>query len=304
MKKIPSKTVIIITGPTASGKTAVAIALAKHFQTEIISADSRQCFKELSIGVARPTAAEIQTVPHHFIASHSIEDEVTAALFEKFALQKARELFKENDVVVMVGGTGLYIKAFCEGLDAIPAIDAAIRENIVKNYEEKGIEWLQQELKQKDPEFYMKGEIKNPQRMMRALEVMESTGKSVLSFRKGTPVQRNFSMVKIGLDLTKEQLHQRINSRVDKMIESGLLEEVKSLLAYRKLNAMQTVGYSELFDYFDNKLSLENAVEQIKIHTRQYAKRQLTWFKKDSAIKWFAPGKIEEMIEHCISSKD
>jgi len=304
LKNIPLKKVIIITGPTAVGKTAVAIELARNFHTEIISADSRQCFKELSIGVARPLASELKLVPHHFIASHSIQDEVTAALFEKFAIQKTNELFNNHDVIVMVGGTGLYIKAFCEGLDAIPAIDASIRQKIIKNYEEKGLEWLQQEVKKKDSEFYISGEIKNPQRMMRALEVMESTGQSVLSFRKGTRAQRNFEIVKIGLDLSKEQLLQRISLRVDKMMETGLTEEVKSLLPYKHLNALQTVGYAELFEYYDNKISLENAIELIKIHTRQYAKRQLTWFKKDESIKWFMPDQLEEIIEYCTWVKD
>jgi tRNA dimethylallyltransferase len=291
------KTVIIICGPTAAGKTSVAIQIAKHFQTEIISADSRQCFKELNIGVARPSINELQQVKHHFIASHSIQEEVNAATFEKFALQKANELFQLHDVIVMVGGTGLYLKAFCEGLDSIPDIEPAIRQNIADNYETKGLEWLQHEVKLKDPLFYETGEIKNPQRMMRALEVMESTGQSIVSFRKGAKAERDFTIIKIGLELPKEELHRNINTRTDKMMEAGLLNEVKDLLPYKKLNALQTVSYKELFDYLDEKISLDDAVAQIKTNTRQYAKRQMTWFKKDKDINWFHPEDFERMKE-------
>jgi tRNA dimethylallyltransferase len=288
------KTVIIIAGPTASGKTAVAIQLAKQFQTAIISADSRQCYKELIIGVARPSPAELQEVPHHFIASHSIQDEMTAAGFEQFALQKTKELFTAHDTIIMAGGTGLYIKAFCEGLDIIPAVDATIRAQIITNYGKYGLEWLQQQVEQKDLDFFSAGEIQNPQRMMRALEVVESTGQSILSFRKGNKTIRDFTIQKIGLDLPKEELYERINQRVDKMMEQGLLDEVKKLEPYKHLNALQTVGYKELFDYLDNKTSLDTAVEAIKTNTRQYAKRQLTWFRKDKEIKWT---KVED-IEH------
>lgn len=292
-----NKTVIIVAGPTAAGKTAVAIQLALHFKTEIISADSRQCFKELNIGVARPSAEELQQVKHHFIASHSIQEEVTAATFEEYALQKTKELFQQHDVVVMVGGTGLYIKAFCEGLDAIPAIDPAIRQRVIKGYEEEGLPWLQEQLRQKDPLFCEKGEMQNPQRMMRALEVMEATGQSIFSFRNKEKAQRDFNILKIGLDIRKEQLHQHIHSRVDTMIAAGLVEEVRSLMPYRQLNALQTVGYAELFEYFDGNISLEKAIEQINTNTRQYAKRQLTWFRKDAAIQWFDPKQVGEMIE-------
>jgi tRNA dimethylallyltransferase len=293
----PSKTVIIIAGPTAVGKTAVAITLAKQLQTEIISADSRQCYADLNIGVARPSADELASVKHHFIASHSIQQEVTAALFEEYALKKLSELFIKHEVVVMVGGTGLYIKAFCEGLDIIPPVDAAIREAIIKEYENGGIGWLQKEIAQKDPTFYASGEIQNPQRMMRALEVVESTGQSVLSFRKGVKAQRDFNIIKAGITVPKETLHRQIHTRVDAMMAACLLEEVKSLLPYRHLNALQTVGYAELFDYLDSKVSLQKAVEDIKAHTRQYAKRQLTWFKRDEDIKWFGAGEVGGMMK-------
>lgn len=280
------KTVIIVLGPTASGKTAAAIDLATRYKTEIISADSRQCFRELNIGVARPSLEELKTVPHHFIATHSIHEEVTAASFEQYALTKATELFIKHDVVVMAGGTGLYIKAFCEGLDTIPAIPAAIRDIITRTYEERGLTWLQEQVKEKDPVFYEKGEIQNPQRMMRALEVVEYTGQSILSFRKNKKTERGFAIVKVGIDLPKEELHRRIHYRTDQMMEHGLLQEVQSLKAYQHLNALQTVGYKELFDFLDNKITLEKAVEAIKTNTRQYAKRQRTWFRKDPEILW------------------
>lgn len=289
MAKPQDKTVCIITGPTASGKTAVAIDVATHFQTAIISADSRQCYQELNIGVARPSPEELRQVKHYFIATHSVHEEVTAATFEQYALQTVQELFRQQDVVVMTGGTGLYIKAFCEGLDHIPAIPDAVRKNIIDQYEEKGLDWLQKELQQKDPDFSGVGEMQNPQRMMRALEVVEATGQSVLSFRKGEKAKRDFNIVKIGLDIPKEELHERISRRVDQMMEQGLLDEVKSLQPYQHLNALQTVGYKELFDYLEGKLTLAEATERIKINTRQYAKRQLTWFRKDTGIKWLAP---------------
>lgn len=293
-----NKTAIIICGPTAVGKTAVAIQIAKHLGTEIISADSRQCFKELNIGVARPTEKELQTVPHHFMASHSVNEEVTAVGFEQYALEKIEFLFKKNNVVVMVGGTGLYIKAFEDGLDLIPEINVNIRREIVTNYENLGINWLQQELREKDPVFFKEGEIQNPQRMMRALEVINATGQSILSFRNGKKANRNFRIIKIGLELPKEILHLRIQERVDKMMEQGLLDEVKNMIPYRKRNALQTVGYAELFDYLEGKTELKLAVELIKTHTRQYAKRQMTWFKKDKNIQWFGPDELNAMLTY------
>lgn len=297
MNSPKNKAVLIVAGPTAVGKTAVAIKLAEHFATEIISADSRQCFKELIIGVARPSTEELKQVKHNFIASHSIQEEVTAASFEQYALQKTKELFQHHHVVVMAGGTGLYIKAFCEGLDSIPVINPAIRERITRNYQEKGIEWLQQQLQEKDKEFYKTGEIKNPQRMMRALEVVESTGQSILSFHKEEKAIRDFNIIKIGLTLPKEELHYNIHTRVYKMIGAGLVKEVKSLLPYRQMNALHTVGYAEIFEYLDGQCSIEKAVEQIKTNTRQYAKRQTTWFKKDDGIKWFSAADVNNILE-------
>lgn len=292
------KTVIIIAGPTAVGKTAVAIDIAKHFKTEIISSDSRQCFKELNIGVARPSMEELQMVKHHFIASHSIKEEVTAVTFEQYALQKANNIFQYHDVIVMTGGTGLYIKAFCDGLDAIPDVPIEIRNTIIKNYEQLGIEWLQKEIEKKDPQFFKEGEMQNPQRIMRALEVLEATGRSILQFRKGEKKQRPFNIIKIGLELPVEELRQRINVRVDKMIQSGLVDEVKHVLPYKHMNALQTVGYAELVEFLEDKTDLQKAIDEIKIHTRQYAKRQMTWFKKDKEFKWFSPADTGLIVDY------
>ena len=286
------KKVIVIAGPTAVGKTSVAIEVAKYFRTEIISADSRQCYRELSIGVARPSKDELNLVPHHFIASHSIHEKITAATFENYALQKAKVIFEKNNVVVMVGGTGLYIKAFCEGMDEIPAVPEVIRNEIVNMYKENGLQWLQKEVQNLDPKFYEVGENKNPQRLMRALEVFRATGKSVLDFRRGEKARRGFDIIKIGLQLPKEELHRNIETRVDKMVEMGLVEEVRSLIPYQHLNALQTVGYKELFDYLNGQIELPNAIDSIKKNTKQYAKRQLTWFRKDN-YHWTEPGSID-----------
>jgi tRNA dimethylallyltransferase len=278
--------VIIICGPTAVGKTPVAVKVAKQLQTKIISADSRQCYKELNIGVAKPSSEELEEINHYFINSHSIHEEVNAALFEKYALNAAAEVFKEHDVAVMVGGTGLYIKAFCEGLDSIPVTPAEIRDQINNNYKQKGLGWLQSEIQTKDLLFWKTAEQKNPHRLLRALEVVTATGKSINEFKKGDKVVRPFNIIKIGLNLSKSELNENINTRVDRMIEDGLIEEVKSLLPYQNNKALQTVGYKELFQYFNSELSHEQAITNIKTNTRQYAKRQLTWFKKDD-IHWF-----------------
>lgn len=283
------KTCIIIVGPTAVGKTSVAIQLAQHFNTSIISADSRQCFRELHIGVAKPSAEELATVKHYFIDSHSIHEDVNAAVYERYALDAIQNIFLENDTAVLVGGTGLYVKAFCQGLDEVPAVDPAIRQEIIADYEAKGLSWLQAEVQQNDPLFYEKGEIKNPQRLMRALEVKRSTGRSLFSFHGQAGVKRDFNIIKIGLNLPREQLYAQINQRVDMMMEAGLLDEVRALQPFKDLNALQTVAYRELFDQLAGHLSLPAAVELIKTNTRHYAKRQLTWFNRDEAISWCPP---------------
>ena len=286
-------TVYIIVGPTAVGKTSFAISLAQHLQTEIISADARQCYAELNIGVARPSLDELSQVPHHFIASHSVNETVNAQVFENYALAKANELFKTHHSVVMVGGTGLYIKAFCEGLDLIPAIDPAIREDIIKQYEKLGLRWLQKEVSVKDPMYWAKGEQQNPQRLMRALEVMLGTGASIVSFQIKNKITRPFNIVKVGLELPREQLYERINQRVISMVENGLETEVRNLLPQNHLNALQTVGYSEWVPYFESSLSKEKVIENIQQNTRHYAKRQMTWFKKDPEITWYLSNQIE-----------
>lgn len=292
-----SKTCIIIVGPTAVGKTAVAIRIAQHFQTEIISCDSRQCFRELNIGVARPSTKELAAVRHHFIASHGIQELVTAATFEQFALQKAHELFLDHNVVVLTGGTGLYVKAFCEGLDQIPAVPMAVREAIQLEYAEQGISWLQESIKNLDPQYVEQGEMQNPQRLMRALEVVQTTGRSILSFQKQSKRTLPFNIIKIGLNHPRELMYDRINRRVEGMMEAGLVEEVRELYPNRHLNALQTVGYTELFDYFEGKCSLAAAMESIQQHTRHYAKRQLTWFRKDTSIAWMEPD-ANQVLNH------
>jgi len=289
MNNSAQNTVIIIAGPTAVGKTSFAIALAQQYQTDIISADSRQCYKEMKIGVARPSETELKAVKHYFIASHSVTDDLNAGSFEKYALAAVDEIFKKNKVAIMVGGTGLYIKAFCEGIDPMPEVPEEVREKVISGYQQKGLIWLQKELEQKDPIFWAVAEQQNPQRLMRALEVLYATGKSIMEYRTKKKADRPFKIVKIGLELPKEQLHHNINQRVEQMMQDGLLDEVKSLLPFKNHNALQTVGYRELFEHLDGKSTLEEAVDQIKTNTRHYAKRQMTWFKKDPEIQWLSP---------------
>jgi tRNA dimethylallyltransferase len=288
--------VIIIAGPTASGKTDIAIQLAQHFNTEIISADSRQCFKELNIGVAKPSPEQLAAVHHYFINSHSITDNLSAADYERYAPDAADKIFAKNNTAIMCGGTGLYIKAFCEGLDAIPEADPAIKEEIAAGFAAMGIEWLRELIEKEDSLFFEKGESQNPHRLMRALEVKRSTGKSILELQTKLKKERPFEIIKICLDLPREVLYERINHRVDLMMEAGLEEEVRGLLPNKSLNALQTVGYRELFDYFEGEISLARAVELIKQNTRNYAKRQVTWFKKDDAVRWLKP---EDVFEYC-----
>lgn len=290
MQEVP--TIFIICGPTAIGKTAFAIELAQAIGTEIISADSRQCYQELGIAVAKPSAKELTMVPHHFINSHSIHDHVNAGVFEQYALQKAAELFEQHRQIVMVGGTGLYIKAFTEGMDEMPTIAPAIRAQVVKDYEQNGLAWLQQQIQLHDPAFWMQSEQQNPQRLMRALEFKLSTGDSILNFRKAEKKQRPFKIIKIGLELPREVLNQRINQRVDRMVAAGLIQEAKALIPFQSNNALQTVGYQELFAHFQGEISEATAIEQIKQHTRQYAKRQMTWFKKETSITWMDASNI------------
>jgi tRNA dimethylallyltransferase len=282
-------TVYIVVGPTAVGKTKYAIALAQKLQTEIISADARQCYQELNIGVARPSLEELATVPHHFIASHSIQETINAGTFEQYALAKANELLAKFGSVVMVGGTGLYIKAFVEGMDQIPAIDPSLRSQIQADVSLKGIDWLQAQVQEKDPAYWAQadqGEQQNTQRLSRALEVVIGTGQSILSFQLQSKKTRSFDIQKIGLELPREQLYDSINQRVVQMVEMGLEEEVSTLHPQFHLNALQTVGYQEWLTYFEGHQTKEAVIQAIQQNTRHYAKRQMTWFKKDPEINW------------------
>ncbi|MEP6950723.1 MAG: tRNA (adenosine(37)-N6)-dimethylallyltransferase MiaA [Ginsengibacter sp.] len=283
-----TKTCIIVTGPTAIGKTSYAIELAQQYNTRIISADSRQCFRELNIGVAKPSAEQLQSIQHYFINSHSIHDEVNAKVFEQYALDAILKIFETSNVAIMAGGTGLYIKAFCEGLDEVPAVNEAIRSEISGAYKNMGLQWLRDEIKKQDPIYFSSGEIQNPQRIMRALEVKLSTGQSICNFHSGIKVERDFEIKKINLEIPRNELYKRINRRVDEMMKEGLLKEAETLFQYRHLNALQTVGYKEIFDFIEGKtlpgcrqVSLPQTIEEIKKNTRHFAKRQITWFKKN-----------------------
>lgn len=293
------KTCIVIVGPTAVGKTALAIRVAEHFGTEIISADSRQCYREMTIGVAKPAEEELARVQHYFINSHSIQQDVNAAVFEQYALQSVNQIYAHNSVAVMTGGTGLYVKAFCEGLDDVPPVSLAVRERINEQFQQHGLSWLQQQVAEQDPLYYSTGEIQNPHRLMRALEVKLATGQSIRTFQQGKKATRAFRIVKIGLELPKEELHRNINHRVDLMMQQGLLEEVRSLLPWRHLNALQTVGYNELINYLDGNSTLSEAIGSIKTNTRQYAKRQMTWFRKSIDVQWFSPQNDAAILEYC-----
>jgi len=294
------KTLLVITGPTATGKTAAAVEIAQRLNTEIVSADSRQFYREMSIGTAKPSAEELAAVKHHFIDSHSIHDNFTVGDFEKEGLAVIESLFQQHDVVLLVGGSGLFIKAICEGFDELPQAAPGVRETLNEAFNAHGVSFLQEKLKAVDPAYYHQVDLNNPQRLIRALEVYESTGKPFSSYRTAPVNARPFNIVKIGLTLPREQLYDRINKRVDQMVAQGLVEEVRSLLPYRHLNALNTVGYSELFDYFDGKIGLDTAIDLIKQNTRRFAKRQLTWFRKDTSIQWYNPMElsIEDILLH------
>jgi tRNA dimethylallyltransferase len=277
------------------GKTGVAMEMARQFQTSIISADSRQCYTEMNIGVARPSPEQLQSVRHYFVACRSIQQPVNAAIFEKWALDWAEEIFARTNVLVLAGGTGLYVKAFLDGLNEIPPVDPAIRENIRSLYAERGMNWLEQEVQKTDPLYAARGESKNPHRLLRALEVRISAGRSILSFQSSLKNARPFRTIRIGLLQPNEQLKQQIRARVDQMMACGLLEEVRQLLPYQNLRPLQTVGYTELFSHLEGRTSLEAAVELIKGNTWQYARRQLTWFRKDDSIQWTEPGNWKQL---------
>lgn len=284
---MPKNYLINIVGPTAIGKTSLAIALARHFNTEIISADSRQFFKEIRIGTAVPSQEELNAAPHHFIQHISVEQDYSVGDFEKEALEKLEELFQEHEVIIMAGGSGLYVKSILEGLDYFPEVDPEIRQDLNRIFETEGIAKLQMQLKEMDPDYFSKADTENPHRLIRALEICIGTGKPYSSFLAKDKEPRNFKNISIGLTADREIIYDRINRRVNIMMEEGLLEEAKRLFPQRHLNALNTVGYKELFEYLEGNISLEKAVEEIKKNTRRFAKRQLTWFRKDEDIKWF-----------------
>ncbi len=278
---------VAILGPTGIGKTRLAIQLAKHFSSEIISADSRQVYKEMTVGTAVPSKEELEEISHWFIQHTSIHQNYSVGDFEREAIQKLNELFKKHRIIIMVGGSGLYLDAVTKGLDDFPMIDSEIREELGKNLEQKGLDFLGDKLRNLDPEYAKTADLQNPRRVIRALEICMGTGKPYSSFLNQTSAKRNFETIKIGMTAPRELIYERIEKRVDQMMQNGLLEEVKTLCPHRHLNALNTVGYKEFFPYFDGETSLAEAVEELKKNTRRFAKRQLTWFRKDQEITWF-----------------
>jgi tRNA dimethylallyltransferase len=288
---------IVLLGPTGVGKSDISINIASHFGSEIISCDSRQFFREMKIGTAVPPGDQLTKIKHHFIRFLSVKDYYSASLFERDVLNLLPELFTRNRIVIMTGGSGLYIDAVCNGIDSIPDVDPAIREKYVRKNKEEGIEGLRVCLKMLDPEHYNRVDLKNYKRILRALEICETTGRPYSSFLKKEKREKNFSVIKIGLERPREELYEMINQRVDKMISQGLENEALSLYELKHLNALNTVGYKEFFEFFDNKVSNEKAIELIKRNSRRYAKRQMTWWAKDKEIRWFNPDQKQEILD-------
>lgn len=293
-----NKQLLVIAGPTAVGKTETCLSLGKLFQTEIISSDSRQFYKEMDLGTAKPNQQELSAVPHHFINSLSIHEEYDVKKFEQDTINLLQKLFQKHDIVIMTGGSGLYIDAVCYGFDDIPDIDPSIRQQLIFDFGEKGIGHLQNKLQKADPVYYDIVDKNNPQRLMRALEVCIGTGKPYSSFRKNKKTIRDFQIIMVGLDREREELYQRIDQRMDKMIQAGLFDEAEKLFPFRHLNALQTVGYSEIFGFLEGKYDNEEAVRLLKRNSRRYAKRQLTWFKRNPQMKWFHPDHFKELLEY------
>lgn len=287
---------ILVVGPTAVGKTNLCLNLAKKFDTEIISCDSRQFYREMNLGTAKPTKEELNEVPHHLINSHSIEQNYDVKSFEEDALELLDQLFQKNQVVIMTGGSGLFADAVTEGMDEMPEIPVGIREDVIKEYEEKGLEYLQNEVKTLDPAYFEIVDQQNPQRLMRALEVCRGTGKTFSSFRVKSKIERPFKTIKIGLNRDRDELYARIDLRMDQMVAAGLFEEAESLFDKRHLNSLQTVGYQEVFGMLEGKYDREEAIRLLKRNSRRYAKRQLTWFRRDEKIHWFHPDQENEII--------
>jgi len=292
------KFLVVIAGPTAVGKTDVAIQLATKWGTEIISADSRQFYSEISIGTAKPDQQQLADVKHHFVGQLSMSDYFNVSKYENAVLQLLETLFEKHDLVFMVGGSGLYLDAVCRGIDDFPDPEPGLREYLKSIHQEKGIEELQKMLLQLDPEYYETVDIQNPNRILRALEVCHTTGKKFSELRLNSSKERNFKCIKIGLNLPRPELFARIETRVDEMVKNGLVAEVKSMLPYRHLNSLNTVGYKEIFDFLDSKITLEQAIVNIKTNTRRYAKRQLTWFKRTDEYCWFEPTQIKEIANY------
>jgi len=290
------KSLIILLGPTGIGKTDLSIELAKYYNTEIISCDSRQIYKEMSIGTAVPDQQTLETIPHHFIRSHSIHDYFNASKFEIEVLERLELLFQKMDVVLMTGGSMMYIDALCKGIDDLPEVDAELRKSLMERMKTEGIESLRNELRYHDPEYYNEVDLRNPKRILHALEICLMTGSPYSTFRKNQPRKRPFNIIKLGLNRDREVLYNRINQRVDAMFDEGLEKEAKNLYPFRHLNSLNTVGYRELFDYFDGNITLEEAKEKVKANTRKYARKQLTWFRRDSEITWFTPDMKNEII--------
>jgi tRNA dimethylallyltransferase len=289
---------LVLLGPTGVGKTDISIDIAGGLGSEIISGDSRQFYSEMAIGTAVPGESQLKKIKHHFIKFLSVKDYYSASLFERDVLTLLPKLFKKKNIVLMVGGSGMYIDAVCNGIDDIPDVDPAIREKYTRKFNEEGIESLRVSLKLLDPEHYKKVDLKNYKRIIRALEICETTGQPYSSFLIKEKRERDFRVIKIGLERPRKELYERINRRVDMMIEQGLEEEARSLFELKDLNALNTVGYREFFEYFENKISIEKAVELIKRNSRRYAKRQMTWWSKDKEIKWYHPDQKQEIIDY------
>ena len=297
-----TKRLIVIVGPTGSGKTDLSIRVAEHYACPIISTDSRQFYRGIPIGTAQPDSEQLERVEHHFIASHELTDDFNCGAYEVAALKRLEELFVKHDTVVAVGGSGLYIKALCEGMDDLPEVEPALRSELAERLKREGLEAIAEELRKVDPAFYDVVDRKNPARVLRALEVCISTGKPYSSLRTGEKRQRSFGIVKIGVNMERAVLYERIDRRVDIMVEDGLEDEARAVYPLRHLNSLQTVGYREMFDYFDGTITRDEAIELIKRNSRRYAKRQLTWFGRDEEIEWFLPTETEKIIEY-IDSK-
>jgi tRNA dimethylallyltransferase len=298
MQKLRMDTLIVVLGPTGVGKSDISIQLAQHYQTDIISADSRQFFRELCIGTAVPPGEDLELVTHHFIQSKSIHDYYNVSDYETEAIQLMSYLFRVKNPLILTGGSMLYLDTICKGIDDIPSVDPDIRKEVIRWYEETGLEALRERLLQIDPEYYQIVDRNNPKRMLHAVEIYEMTGQPFTSFRKNTIKERSFRILKIGINQDREVLYHRINQRVERMIELGLVDEARAVYPFRNLNSLNTVGYKELFTYFDGDCTLAEAIDLIQRNTRKYARKQLTWFRGDPEIKWFEPEQMEEIISY------